>query len=129
MKEKRVYSMLRTLKIVAGVLLIGLLLAGAQFATRDCTVGFLRQDNCLWVSASEYLGLPQQSKAMRAVFLEGVGLALLAGLYLTYRYFLSSAFKPRTGRARSRQSAEAEPIRAPRETPEQVTDPGQKDGA
>jgi hypothetical protein len=121
--------MLRALRIGVGVLLIGLLLAGAQLATRDCTAGLFRYDNCLWMAASEYLGLPQQSKALRAVFLEGVGLSLLAGLYLTYRYILSSALKPRTGRAQTNQGVEAEPIQPPRETPEQATDPRQKDGA
>ena len=121
--------MLRTLKIMISVIVIGLLLAGAQFATRDCTAGIFRYDNCLWMAASEYLGLPQQSKAVRAVFLEGVGLVLLAGLYLTYRYLLSSAFKPHNGCAPISQSAEAEPIQPPRQMPEQATDPGQKDGA
>ena len=121
--------MLRTLEIVAGVILVGLLLAGAQFATRDCTAGIFRYDNCLWMAASEYFGLPQQSKALRAVFLEGVGLTLLAGLYLTYRYILSSALKPRTGRPQTSQSAEARPIQPPREMAEQATDPRQKGGA
>jgi hypothetical protein len=121
--------MLRTLRIVVGVILIGLLLAGAQLATRDCTAGLFRYDSCLWVAASESLGLPSQSKGLRAVFLEVVGLTLLAGLYLTYRFVLSPALKPRTGRAQIGQGAEGEPAQSPRETQAQAADLEQKDGA
>jgi hypothetical protein len=121
--------MLRTLRIVVGVLIIGLLLAGAQLATRDCTAGLFRYDSCLWMAASGSLGLPSQSKGLRAVFLEGVGLTLLAGLYLTYRCVLSPALKPRAGRAQTGQGAEAEPVQPPRETQAQAAELGQKDGA
>ena len=121
--------MFRALRIVVGVLIIGLLLAGAQLATRDCTAGLFRYDNCLWMAAGEYLGLPQQSRTLRAVFLEGVGLTLLAGLYLTYRFVLSPALKPRTGRAQTGQGAEAEPVQPQHETQAQAADLAQKDGA
>ena len=121
--------MLRTLRIVVGVLIIGLLLAGAQLATRDCTAGLFRYDNCLWLAASEHLGLPLQSKGLRVVVLEGVGLSLLAGLYLTYRLVLSPAIKPRAGRAQAGQGAEAEPVQPQHETQPQAADLRQKDGA
>ena len=121
--------MLRALRIVAGVLLIGLLLAGAQLATRDCTAGLFRVDNCLWLTASEYLGLPPQNKGLKAVFLEGVGLTLLAGLYLTYRFVISPALKPRAGRAPSGQGAAPNPDQPPDQTQPPSEDPRQKDGA
>ena len=120
--------MLRTLRVVVGILLIGLLLAGAQLATRDCTAGLFRYDSCLWMAASEYLGLPQQSKTLRGVFLEGVGLTLLAGLYLTYRFVFAPALRPRAGRAQTDQGAEAEPAQPQRETQPPSAGLGQKDG-
>ena len=121
--------MLRTLRIVVGALLIGLLLAGAQLATRDCTAGLFRYDSCLWMAASESLGLPSQSKGLRAVFLEGVGLTLLAGLYLAYRFVLSPALKPRTGRAPTGPGAKAEPVQPQHESQAQAADLKEKDGA
>ena len=120
--------MSRTLRIVVGVLIIGLLLAGAQLATRDCPAGLLRLDNCLWLDASEYLGLPPQSKGLRAVFLSVVGVALLAGIGLTYRFPLSPALKPRAGRAQTGQGSEAQPAQPHRETQPPAADLGQKDG-
>ena len=98
--------MLRALRIVVGALIIGLVLAVAQLATRDCTAGLLRWDNCLWLDASEYLGLPPQSKRLRAVLLDVVGVALPAGIGLTYRFTLLPALKPRADRAHSGSSLE-----------------------
>ena len=120
--------MLRALRIVVGVLIIGLLLVGAQLATRDCPAGLFRYDSCLWMAASEYLGFPQQSRTLRAVFLEGVGLTLLAGLYLTYRYVISPALKPRAGRAQTGQGAAPELVQPQSETQPQAADLRQKDG-
>ncbi len=77
--------MLRVLRILVGLLLTGLLLYAANLAVRDCTSGVQTYDNCLWLWLREKLGLPQ-SKLLRAGALEFVGLALLAGLYLTIRY-------------------------------------------
>jgi hypothetical protein len=121
--------MLRTLRIIAGVLIIGFLLASAQLATRDCPAGLFRYDSCLWLAASEYLGLTQQSKPLRAVFLEGVGLTLLAGFYLTYRLVLSPTLKPRAGRAQTGQGAEAEPVPPQHESQVQAAELEQKDRA
>jgi len=120
--------MLRMLRITAGIFLIGLLLAGAHLATRDCTADLLRLDNCLWLDASEYLGVPSQSKGLRAVFLGVVGVALLAGIGLTYRFTLSPALQPRTGRAQTGQGPEAQPAQPHRETQPPAADLGQKDG-
>ena len=77
--------MLKATRIFAGFLLTALLLFAATQAVRDCTVGLYVYDNCLWLRLQEQLGLPQ-GKLWRAVVLELVGLALLAGLYLTVRY-------------------------------------------
>jgi hypothetical protein len=120
--------MLRILRITAGIFLIGLLLAGAQLATRDCTADFLRLDNCLWLDASEYLGVPPQNKGLRAVFLGVVGVALLAGIYLTYRFALSPAIKPRATRV---PTGDAPAGRMPPDTTvqPQALDPAQKDGS
>ncbi len=79
--------MLKALRILAGSCLIALLLEAANWAVRDCTSGVLALDNCLWLWLREKLGLPP-SKLLRAGALEGVGLVLLAGLYLTFRYVL-----------------------------------------
>jgi hypothetical protein len=75
----------KPLRIFAGLVLIGLLLHAAALAVKDCTVGILTYDNCMWIWVREKLGLPP-SKLGRAALLELVGLALLAGLYLTIRY-------------------------------------------
>jgi hypothetical protein len=77
--------MLKAFRILLGSLLAWLHLHAANLAVRDCTVGVDRYDNCLWTSVRGRLGLPP-SLLGRAVTLELVGLALLAGLYLTIRY-------------------------------------------
>lgn len=90
--------MLRALRIVVGSLLTGLLLHAAGLAVRDCSAGALTLDNCLWLWLRERLGLPA-SKLGRAVALEIVGLALLAGLYFTVRYVFPSKKKQPTHNA------------------------------
>jgi hypothetical protein len=74
-----------TVRIIAGLLIIGLLLHAASRTTRDCTVGLYVFDICSWVWVREQLGLPA-SKFLRAAFLELVGLALTAGIFLTIRF-------------------------------------------
>lgn len=83
--------MLKAFRILLGSLLAWLLLHAANLAIRDCTVGVDRYDNCLWTSVRGRLGLPP-SVLGRAVTLELVGLALLAGLYLTIRYVFPFCF-------------------------------------
>jgi hypothetical protein len=75
----------KVLRIAAGIFIVVSMLHAATLATRDCTVGLYAYDDCLWVWVREHLGLPS-SKVLRAGFLELVGLALAAGLYLTIRY-------------------------------------------
>ena len=93
--------MLKALRIIFGTTLAASILHAATLATRDCTVGLYSYDNCLWVWAREQLGLPS-SKFLRAGFLELIGLALAAGLYLTIRFVFppwrkgALAEKPRT---------------------------------
>jgi hypothetical protein len=79
--------MIKALRIIVGVSLLGLFLHLASLATRDCTIGVFLYDNCLWLWLRDRLGLPA-SKILRSGFLELVGLALLAGIYLTFRYVL-----------------------------------------
>jgi len=79
--------MLKALRILAGVVVVGLILYIASRAVRDCPAGSYVYDNCLWLWLRERLHLPQ-SKLLRGVVLEVVGLALLAGLYMTVRLIL-----------------------------------------
>ena len=81
----RYATMQKVMRIIAGIILVGLLLAAAWLATRSCTVELYVYDSCLWIWVREQLGLPA-SKFLRAGFLELVGLAILAGIYLTVRY-------------------------------------------
>ncbi len=78
-------SMRKALRIIAGIVLVGLLLAAASLATRSCTADLFVYDSCLWIWVREQLGLPA-SKLLRAGFLEVVGLVILAGIYVTVRY-------------------------------------------
>ncbi|MBZ5563019.1 MAG: hypothetical protein LAP13_11450 [Acidobacteriia bacterium] len=82
MAPSRHTTMPKTLRIIAGIVPIGLLLTAAWLATRSCTADLFVYDSCLWIWVREQLGLPG-NKFLRAVFLELVGLAILAGLYLT----------------------------------------------
>ncbi len=89
MVRDRRATMPKTLRTIAGVILIGSLLAAAWLATRTCTADLFVYDSCLWIWARTELGLPA-SKFLRAAFLELVGLAILAGIYLTFRYVFPS---------------------------------------
>lgn len=77
--------MVRVLRIIVGIGVAGLILHVASLATRDCTVGIFAYDNCWWLWVRKQLGLPA-NKFLRAGFLLLVGLALLAALFLTFRY-------------------------------------------
>lgn len=70
---------------MAGIAALAVILALASRAVRDCTVAPYVYENCLWIGVRDTLHLPQ-SKLLRAAALEAVGLALLAGVYLTGRY-------------------------------------------
>jgi hypothetical protein len=77
--------MLKVFRILVGAGLVSLILYAASRAVRDCPAGPYVYDNCLWLWLRDALGLPQ-SKPLRVVALEFVGLGLLAGLYLTARF-------------------------------------------
>ena len=77
--------MLKTLRILAGILALALILAAASRAVRDCPVAPLTYENCIWLQVRDRLDLPQ-SKFLRGLTLELVGLSLLAGVFLSIRY-------------------------------------------
>jgi len=86
-------AIVKLLRIIAGIGLAGLILRLASLATRDCAIGLFAYDNCWWLWVREQCGLPA-NKFLRAGFLELVGLALLAALFLTLRYVFPPWRKP-----------------------------------
>ncbi len=101
---------LRVVSIAAGVVVIGYLLHLATLSTRDCTVGLYIFDNCLWVSISQYMGLPQ-TKFLRAAALEVVGLALAGGIYAAIRFLILPGWRGEP--QASRQQAKTLPPESP----------------
>ena len=77
--------MIRVVRIVMGVAVIGLLLGVASWAVQDCPIAPYIAENCIWLSVRDPFHLPQ-SKLLRAAVLEALGLSLVAGIYLTCRY-------------------------------------------
>jgi hypothetical protein len=77
--------MLKTLRILAGALALALILAAGSYAVRDCPVGPFTYENCIWLQVRGFLHL-EQSKFLRGLTLEVIGLCLLAGVFLTIRY-------------------------------------------
>ena len=77
--------MVRALRVIAGIGLAALILHVASLAVRDCTVGLFAYDNCWWLWMREQCGLPA-NKFLRAGFLLLVGLTILGGLFLTFRF-------------------------------------------
>lgn len=77
--------MLKILRILAGVFALAIILGVAARAVRDCPIGPFTYENCIWLQVRGELNLPQ-SKILRGVTLEAVGLCLLAGVLLTIRY-------------------------------------------
>ena len=75
--------------VLAGALALALL-EMANWAVRDCSTGPDASENCLWLGVRGRFGLPS-SRLLRASLLEVVGLAILAGLYLTFRYLWPGA--------------------------------------
>ena len=88
--------MLKALRILAGSFAIALILAAASRAIRDCQVFPFVYENCIWLQVRDRLHLPQ-SKTLRGLTLEFVGLSLLAGLLLTIRYVFPSHRSPGIG--------------------------------
>ena len=77
--------MQKALRIILGIGIIGLVLRGADLATRDCRLAPYVYDDCMWVSIRTHLGLPA-SRFLRMGVLECVGIGLALILYLTFRY-------------------------------------------
>lgn len=101
--------MLKCLRVAAGLSLVSLLLWAAQRAVRDCATGPYSFDNCTWIWLRAHFGLPQ-SRTLRTLGLEFVGLSLLAGIFVSLRYVL-----PPFRKASSSDAAPAET--APHPTP------------
>jgi len=85
--------MLKALRVIAGIVLVGFFLHLATLATQDCTIGLLAYENCWWLWVREQCGLPA-SKLLRAGFFELLGLLLLGGLFLTFRYVFPPWSRP-----------------------------------
>lgn len=77
--------MVRWLRIAAALVLWLALLEAANRAVRDCPTGSGAVENCLWIHVRQRLGLPA-SRLLRVGLLELVGLAILAGLFVVFRY-------------------------------------------
>lgn len=77
--------MLKTLRILVGVVALALILAAASLAVHDCPIAPFTYENCIWLQVRDWLLLPQ-SKFLRGLTLELVGLSLLAAVFLTIRY-------------------------------------------
>jgi hypothetical protein len=76
--------MMKAVRILLGIAVVGLLLGVASWAVRDCPVAPYVYENCIWLSVRDQFHLPQ-SKLLRAAVLEVIGLSLLGGMYLTWR--------------------------------------------
>ena len=77
--------MQKTLRIIFGIFVIGLVLYGADLATRDCRIVLYVFDNCMWMALRDHLGLPS-NRFLRMALLECVGICLALVLYLTFRF-------------------------------------------
>jgi hypothetical protein len=76
--------MRKTLRIILGIVVAGLVLHLADMASHDCRVAFYVYDNCMWLWLRGW-GFPA-SRFLRMVFFECVGIVLAFALYLTFRY-------------------------------------------
>ncbi len=77
--------MQKSLRIVLGITIVGLVLHAADLATRDCRLAPFVYENCMWAGLRTHLGLPA-SRFLRMALLESVGIALALVLYLAWRY-------------------------------------------
>ena len=77
--------MLRIARIIAGIIVVGLVLHAADLATRDCRLGPYVYDDCMWLWVRHHFGLPE-SRLLRMATLEIVGIALAIVLYFTFKY-------------------------------------------
>ena len=82
--RQRVFAM-KLFRVLVGLVIVATLLVVASWAVRDCQVALYVYENCTWLSVRDALGLPQ-SKLLRALLLLAMGLSLLGGMYLSWRY-------------------------------------------
>lgn len=78
-------NMQKTLRIILGLGVVGLVLHLADLATRDCRIAPYVYDDCMWMGLRVRLGLPA-SRFLRMGVLECVGIVFALVLYLTFRY-------------------------------------------
>lgn len=76
---------LRWLRIASGLILGAIIFYASRLATKDCAVNAYFASNCLGLWAENHLALPH-SRILRGLILEGVGILLVAGLFLDARY-------------------------------------------
>jgi hypothetical protein len=79
--------MQKSLRIILGVVVVGLVLHAADLATRDCRLAPYVYDDCMWIKLRTHFGLPA-SRFLRMSVLECVGVFLALVLYLTFRYVI-----------------------------------------
>ena len=77
--------MQKILRIGAGIGVVSLVMAAAYLATMDCRIVLYVWDNCMWMRLQSYLALPD-SRFLRMIVMECVGISLALILWLTYRY-------------------------------------------
>ena len=85
--------MLKSLRIIFGVVVVGLVLHAADLATRDCRLAPYVYDDCMWVKLRTPFGLPA-SRFLRMGVLECVGIVLALVLYFTFRFMCSCPNAP-----------------------------------
>lgn len=77
--------MLRIFRVLLGIAVLSLLFGVASSAVRDCEVAPFVYENCAWLDVRDVLALPQ-SKVLRGALLQAIGLILLGGILMTWRY-------------------------------------------
>lgn len=88
--------MQKAVRIILGIVVVGVVLHLADLATRDCRVAPYVYDDCMWMSLRTHLGLPA-NRFLRMAALECVGIILALVLYLTARYLLPFRRSTRPG--------------------------------
>ena len=107
-RTSAVNTMKRAARITMGMVIVGLVLYAAGWATRDCKVAPYVYDNCMWLGVRSHLGLPA-SRLLRMVTLEFVGIALASVIYLTITHIFPSPRSTRIPEESSRPQAPAPP--------------------
>lgn len=77
----------RLLLRLAGLLVLGGVAFLVTFATRDCREAVGVWNNCFWIYLRQSLGLGE-SRLLKVLVLEGVGISLVAMIWIAFRYLL-----------------------------------------